>query len=423
MTWDDEKTDDEGLTPDGRLLASEYNALVAAIKARVLESLFDANTIIKADSDDTPAALTIAEQQLVGRITAGVITGLTATQVRTLLSVDNVENIKVNLIATVAPTVNEDSDDGYSVLSRWADVTADKEYVCLDATVGAAVWTETTGVGGGGTTITAQSFSESVAHLTTDADAGKAFTITSFPDHAQITAIRVRADWTAGQQANTGTALINDANGVSATDTEITYDNAIADFAIGDYVNVEGERIRVTADTGTVLTVVRGLKGTVASYHDDNTVLTKANHGLRLVVYTDSSMLYVEQVIELSDLMTFKGTTDASITATDVKFGLTSDMQNLGNGDFLVIVDTSDEECMVQEVKHVTTVAAEDYTIVVQDQLAAHDTSKAVEKLIIFDLSVGYSSGAGTLYCRLFVDEAITGTVNATVDVFTDSYT
>ena len=275
----------------------------------------------------------------------------------------------------------------------------------------------------GANKITAESFSESVAHLTTDADAGKAFTITSFPDHAQITAIRVRADWTAGQQANTGTALINDANGVSATDTEITYDNTIADFAIGDYVNVDGERIRVTADTGTVLTVVRGLKGTVAAYHDDNTVLTKANHGLRLVVYTDSSMLYVEQVIELSDLMTFKGTTDASITATDIKFGLTSDMQNLGNGDFLVIVDTSDEECMVQEVKHVTTVAAEDYTIVVQDQLAAHDTSKAVEKLIIFDLSVGYSSGAGTLYCRLFVDEAITGTVNATVDVFTDSYT
>ena len=49
-----------------------------------------------------------------------------------------------NLAAAAAPTVNEDSGDGYSVGSRWIDTTNDKEYVCLDATVGAAVWTETT---------------------------------------------------------------------------------------------------------------------------------------------------------------------------------------------------------------------------------------------------------------------------------------
>lgn len=50
---------------------------------------------------------------------------------------------------TVAPTVNEDSGDGYAVGSRWIDTTANKEYVCLDASVGAAVWTETTQAGGG----------------------------------------------------------------------------------------------------------------------------------------------------------------------------------------------------------------------------------------------------------------------------------
>lgn len=55
-----------------------------------------------------------------------------------------------NLTAAVAPTVDEDSGDGYAVGSRWIDTTADKEYVCLDATVGAAVWIETTQSGGGG---------------------------------------------------------------------------------------------------------------------------------------------------------------------------------------------------------------------------------------------------------------------------------
>lgn len=45
-----------------------------------------------------------------------------------------------NMTAAVAPTVNEDSGDGYGIGSRWLDTTADIEYVCLDATVGAAVW-------------------------------------------------------------------------------------------------------------------------------------------------------------------------------------------------------------------------------------------------------------------------------------------
>lgn len=54
-----------------------------------------------------------------------------------------------NLTATSAPTIGDDSGDGYAVGSRWINVSADKEYVCLDATVGAAVWTETTQSGGG----------------------------------------------------------------------------------------------------------------------------------------------------------------------------------------------------------------------------------------------------------------------------------
>lgn len=53
----------------------------------VQESLFDAHTILAATSDNTPAALTVGEQTLVGRVTAGNIAALTASQVRTLLDV------------------------------------------------------------------------------------------------------------------------------------------------------------------------------------------------------------------------------------------------------------------------------------------------------------------------------------------------
>lgn len=58
--------------------------------------------------------------------------------------------------ATVAPSVNDDSGDGYQVGSRWIDVTNNKEYVCLDASVGAAVWTETTQSAGGVATSSAR---------------------------------------------------------------------------------------------------------------------------------------------------------------------------------------------------------------------------------------------------------------------------
>lgn len=51
---------------------------------------------------------------------------------------------------TTAPTAGDDSADGYAVSDRWIDETNNKEYVALDVNVGAAVWTETTGAGGGG---------------------------------------------------------------------------------------------------------------------------------------------------------------------------------------------------------------------------------------------------------------------------------
>lgn len=51
-----------------------------------------------------------------------------------------------NFAATVAPTANEDSGDGYSVGSIWIDVTGDEAYVCVDATAAAAVWQDLSGI-------------------------------------------------------------------------------------------------------------------------------------------------------------------------------------------------------------------------------------------------------------------------------------
>jgi len=84
----------------------------------VMDGLYDANTILAADSDNTPAALTVAgdsivgradgniddiavaASRIVGRTAAGHVAGLTATEVRTLISVE--ENADVTDATNVA---------------------------------------------------------------------------------------------------------------------------------------------------------------------------------------------------------------------------------------------------------------------------------------------------------------------------------
>ena len=439
----------------------------------------------------------VNDERIWGRVSGadGVVEELTKAQVLTMLNVaDGADVTSTN--ETSHADVLVDGDIGVTV----AELPDDTAYNATswdgnsDAATKNAIRDKIESMSAGGTTITAESFSESVAHLTTDADAGKAFTITSFPDHAQITAIRVRADWTAGQQADTGSALVNDAGGILPTDLSITYDNAVANFAANDYAWLEDECVFISADSGTVLTVTRGAKGTSAVFHDDNTTIVKANHGVRLVLYKDTNRNYSERIIELSSIMTYKGVTDDDILITgaltgtvtftnastavsgsgtafttevnagsiikldadgtyvvvasvtddtnlvliDVysdtggsgastrgdatHFGLTADIKNLGHNDFIVIEDTADEICRVQVVNHDTVSAVFDYTIAVQDALAAHAVTKDVKKLMLYDLNTAYDSGT-TLYGTVFIDEKIAGTVNVEVEVFTDSYT
>lgn len=61
----------------------------------VMNGDYDANTILAANSDNTPVAVTVAEQRIVGRITGGNITALTAAQVRTLVDTTKVVGILV----------------------------------------------------------------------------------------------------------------------------------------------------------------------------------------------------------------------------------------------------------------------------------------------------------------------------------------
>jgi len=61
------------------------SAIQTQIDAKVAKSLFDANTIIAANADDTPVAVTVAEQTIIGRKTGGNITALTVSEVQAII--------------------------------------------------------------------------------------------------------------------------------------------------------------------------------------------------------------------------------------------------------------------------------------------------------------------------------------------------
>ena len=89
-----------------------YN-LVTDIQAVIDDVInrFNANTILKADSDNTPAALTVAEQTLVGRKTGGSIDALVVADVLTMLDVES--GAGVSLLEEVTNVLREKSSGGY----------------------------------------------------------------------------------------------------------------------------------------------------------------------------------------------------------------------------------------------------------------------------------------------------------------------
>jgi len=54
-----------------------------------------------------------------------------------------------NKAATVAPTITDDINSGYSITSIWIDTSTDTFYICADNTNGAAVWINAGGASGG----------------------------------------------------------------------------------------------------------------------------------------------------------------------------------------------------------------------------------------------------------------------------------
>lgn len=168
----------------------------------------------------------------------------------------DVEDLKINLASAVDPTVNNDTTEGYVVGSRWFNTTADREFVCLDNTDGAAVWLDTTSVGSGDVVGPGSSTNNALARF--DGTTGKLIqnSLTTMDDNGEIT-------FTEGTTATKGIIYPNnlpdafhfeDSSGnsylqfISTTNSEEVKINQNIDFTKGITHNV------TTISTDTTLT-------------------------------------------------------------------------------------------------------------------------------------------------------------------------
>ena len=115
----------------------------------IMADLFNAQTILAAVADNTPTALTIPEQSVVGRITAGNVTALTGANLWTILTGQALADVSMNgykITTLAAPTTAQDAatkayvDDLVANGLTWHEAVKDKDitYPISSATAWAA---------------------------------------------------------------------------------------------------------------------------------------------------------------------------------------------------------------------------------------------------------------------------------------------
>lgn len=242
------------------------------------------------------------------------------------------EAIKTNLAAAVAPTINEDSGDGYAVGSLWIDTTADKTYVLVDATVGAAVWNDVTATGG--------------APATADIS-DVAVTQTEFAELETIGATTISANqWAAlgGIAETLGSAELNLLDGLTVLSGSNTGDDDTpdSDAEVPDAITVAGGTI---ANTTTITLEEQGaadptIDGRI-EYDTTTETLKIGDDGVATLEFfpgahtTDTNtQLSQEQVEDFAGALAGTGGTKTRITVT----------YQDGTGDMDFVVDDMNDD-------------------------------------------------------------------------------
>ncbi len=130
--------------------AIEQNPDVARIQSSILGSQLEAIQVVIPDTDFVADINglngTIVVQAGSSAISAGtpdadivVTTGAGTISIAVDVNLWPAALAKSNT-AIIAPTVNDDSGDGYNYFSTWIDTVLGDVYMCVDPALGAAVW-------------------------------------------------------------------------------------------------------------------------------------------------------------------------------------------------------------------------------------------------------------------------------------------
>jgi hypothetical protein len=257
-------------------------------------------------------------------------------------------------------------------------------------------------------------FSKTVVHSTSDSDHGKSFVIPNFLTNCIIKEIRVKANYSSGQRS-IWTVFIDDPNGIRPEDTNIQYRGIWDSSPVGEYAYIDNEMVYISADSGTVLTVARGVKGTVPSYYDYNTQIRIANNGLRLILYKDSNKKLVDNLKIMDRIMTWKGTTDIFILPNSRLIKFTDNIINVSKYDILYLNGIFPERAIAENINNSAKI------ISVSDSLSAHVINLEVQKQIVYNDLIPYS-GEDNLYGILYIDEKIDDTIIIDIDILVCDY-
>lgn len=128
-------------TPGGTVQATDVQAAIAEVAAEatagagVPASTWTANSVVKADTNATPIALSVPASSILGRDTTGGITALTTAATKTLLGITTSDVSGLGTLATKSTIVSADITDGTITSADIADATI----VNADIALGAAI--------------------------------------------------------------------------------------------------------------------------------------------------------------------------------------------------------------------------------------------------------------------------------------------
>ncbi len=254
-----------------------------------------------------------------------------------------------------------------------------------------------------------QLFSTTIIHNLSDSDNGIEFIIPAFPRFCIIKEIRVRSNFTAGQQ-NWRVAFV-DNDEITPTDTNILCKTAEI-FEAGDYIFI-GDEIAYVEESDSInntMIVKRGMKGTVPMYHIKDTRMETTNNGLRIILSKNRNVRLTDS-INMDNIMTWKGIVNSLIMTNDKYIILEQPPVNLIKYDTIFINDGFDSERISIVGVYNTT------KIYVKDSILSHSSGTEIQKQVVYDVPMIYSGEEDNLYGILYIDEKINNDVVVNIEI------